>query len=739
MTKLTDPPKSVGVFLPPLLLTLLCFGLYWGSLSAPWHLDDWSFIAGDPSIQQFWPIGGHVNRPVLTFSLVLNNAFCGLDPAGFRFVNVLIHACTASLLFALLQRLLRSGRLGAKAADGAQALAFSISALWMAHPINTMAVTYVWQRSESLMGLFFIATLYSVQRCSEGFRPKSWGVLAVALCLLGIGTKEVMVAVIPVALILDAVLLAPSLREALRRRWALHGSLVLILTALLVIVAPRTSTSQGELGRWVYAASQPGVVVDYIRLSILPWPLCFDYDRAPAQGLLAIILPSIPIVGALGATLWGLMRRSWMGVAGALFFLVLAPTSSFVEINDLMVEYRLYLPLLAPVTLLSALAWVLWDRWKPRLPLTALFLAVLCVLSLATIRRNQDYSTNERLWKSVLEVSPTNVCAMNCLAAGYLESNEPSKAIPHALRATGVQPGFYAAHMNLGTALKLTGDLAGAVEEFKLACKIRPRAKERCHIGQIFLELDQPRKAESQFRLALARKPNMIEARLGIARARMAIGSYKLAKRALLRIVEHNPDHAEAWFLLGTTERELGLLEQSAIALERAVEIDDRKPLAWTNLARISVMLRRWERAAQAFGQAVKLDPKNHSLQFNYGRTLAGTGQPEEATRVLKALLQSKPSMAREVSSLASKLARGDSINKQTAVALAQLAVQSTSRADHITLLHLVRVLVSTGDAWTGAEVMDEILALPAVRGNSKLLSTYVREQDALEKYLQDR
>ncbi len=739
MANLSDPPTGARSLLPALLLTLLGFGLYAGSLSAPWHFDDMSFIVHDPAVQRLWPIGGHANRPVLTFSLALNNALCGLDPACFRFVNVMIHIGSALLLFGLLRRLLSSGRLGEKAAEGAHQLAFAVAALWMAHPIHTMAVTYIWQRCESLMGMFFIATLYATLRCAEGSRPKLWGAIAMVSIILGLGTKEVMIAVIPVLLIFDAVLLAPSLREALRRRWALYGSSALIITALAVMVASRTSTSQGELGHWTYAASQPGIVLDYIRLSLWPWPLCFDYERPPAQGMLAILLPTIVIGAALGATLWGLKKRSWMGVAAALFFLVLAPTSSFIEINDLMVEYRLYLPLLAPVALLAALSRVIWDRWSPKLPLNAVFLVALCALSLATIKRNQDYSSNVRLWSSTMEAAPNNARAANSLAASYLAANKPGEAIAPARRALELEPNFYSAHVNLGTALKQTGDLEGALTEFRHSLELKPNAKVRSRLGKLLIELDRPENAERQFTRALAKNPDIAEARVGLAQAQIALKHYKAASKTLLSLVERDPTQVDAWFMLGLVRLELERPERAVEAFERAVELDPERKQAWTHLAQLSVKLRRPERAAQAFGHVAKLDPTNLSAQLDHGRALAATGQLNETVRVLRALLAKQPSSAREVGSLASKLARGDSVNKQTAQTLAQLAAQTTRRTDHVTLLHLARVQALTGEAWAGVETIDEILALPSVRGDSKLAASYRRERQALEKYIQNQ
>ena len=116
-----------------------------------------------------------------------------------------------------------------------------------------------------------------------------------------------------------------------------------------LVVLPNTSTTRGSFSTWEYASSQPGVVLDYLRLSAAPYPLCFDWGIQPPDSLLGVIPAAIVIFGLLALTVRQLLRRSWQGVCGAWFFLALAPTSSFIAINDLMVEYRMYLPLVAVI------------------------------------------------------------------------------------------------------------------------------------------------------------------------------------------------------------------------------------------------------------------------------------------------------------------------------------------------------------------------------------------------------
>ena len=85
-------------------------------------------------------------------------------------------------------------------AEATGPLALLAAVLWVAHPLQTESVTYVVQRAESLVGLWFLATLYGFIRGSEAQEregastsARGWFAIAVATCAAGMATKEVMV------------------------------------------------------------------------------------------------------------------------------------------------------------------------------------------------------------------------------------------------------------------------------------------------------------------------------------------------------------------------------------------------------------------------------------------------------------------------------------------------------------------------------------------------------------------
>ena len=130
---------------------------------------------------------------------------------GYHAANLLIHLLAGLTLFGIIRRTpgLRAG----------SAVAFAVALLWTIHPLQTEAVTYTVQRAESLMGLFYLLTLYGFVR--------RWYALSVLACLLGMGTKEVMV--VRAGAWCYFSMTAPSWRapsvRAWRRRWGYYAAL----------------------------------------------------------------------------------------------------------------------------------------------------------------------------------------------------------------------------------------------------------------------------------------------------------------------------------------------------------------------------------------------------------------------------------------------------------------------------------------------------------------------------------
>ena len=227
------------------------------------------------------PICSVSGRPVECLTLALNYALGGLNVWGYHAFNLTVHLVSALVLFGILRRTFEGEKLRDRFGAAAIWLAAAIALIWEVHPLQTESVTYIVQRSELLMGLFLLLTLYCTLRGSQSSRPRAWYLAAVVSCALGMGSKEVMVGAPLIVLLYDRVFLASSFRELWQRRIGLYIGLAATWLILAVLVArtlhPATGFGIEGLTSWDYLKTEAGVIVYYLRLCFWPHPLVIDY------------------------------------------------------------------------------------------------------------------------------------------------------------------------------------------------------------------------------------------------------------------------------------------------------------------------------------------------------------------------------------------------------------------------------------------------------------------------------
>src|SRR5687767_4750555 len=172
------------------MLSVAVLIVFSNSLQVPLLLDDYPTIPGNPSIRNLTPLASvlfpppHVysaGRPLLNLSFALNHAIGGTAVGGYHIFNVLIHATAALVFFGVVRRALLLPMFSGRVQGAAAPLAFVIAGLWALHPLQTNAVTYISQRAESLMGLFYLLTLYSFLRSVTG-GSAGWKVASIVAC-----------------------------------------------------------------------------------------------------------------------------------------------------------------------------------------------------------------------------------------------------------------------------------------------------------------------------------------------------------------------------------------------------------------------------------------------------------------------------------------------------------------------------------------------------------------------------
>jgi len=628
---LRPPRASASVVASIVLIIAVGLFTYANSFRGLFVLDEKTAIIDNPNIRSLGtafsapPEVGLGGRPVVSLSFALNYALApaegrdaftppppGYPPEasqllyrnlwGYHAVNLAIHLLAALALFGIVRRTLGGERLRPTFGTATTPLALAVALLWVAHPLNTSAVTYVAQRVESLMGLFYLASLYCAIRAAgpssapDARPPRGqglWAIASVAACALGVASKEVTVTLPIVVMLYDAVFLDSTparMGDIWRRRWPLYAGLAgtWVLLAFLVASAPRAASVGAGLGwsPWLYLQTQAGVIAHYLRLVCVPWPLVFDYEWPAARSPWEVLPYALPLVALFGMSVWGLVRRHPLGFAGAWLFLILAPSSSVLPIvTEIAAEHRMYLPSAAVITVLVAGAWALGRRRFRMAGAAGMALAVVAVGGCVALSRarNADYQSEEVLWSKTVAERPQNSRALANLGTVLLEQGRAPEAEPLLRRAIGIRPDYAEAQSGLGVALCMQGRLEEGIGHLERAVAIEPGYRDAYrNLGEAFGALGRRGSAARAFREALKTAPkdagllkrlawilatapeddvrNGAEA-LGVARLAVEVtGGDALALDALAAAQAETGQFAEA---VATAERAIAVAEAS--------------------------------------------------------------------------------------------------------------------------------------------------------------------------------
>ena len=576
-------------WLAPALLVAAIALAYANSLHAPWIFDDAGAVVDNPTIRTLAsldvlrpPADGSTTtgRPLVNLTFALNYALSGENVWSYHALNLALHAGAALLLLGLLRRAM------------APAPAFLAAALWALHPLQTESVVCIAQRTEILCGFLFLLTLYAFARASApAFHRSRWLAVSIAACLLGMATKEVMVTAPLIVFLYDRTFVAGAFAAAWRARRGYYLALAATWLLLALLVAQSAGARGASAGfglgvtPWTYLLRQSEALVLYLRLSLWPHPLVLDYGTAIAGSLAEAWWQSLLVLALLAATIWALVRRPILGFAGAWFFLILAPSSSFVPlVTQTMAEHRMYLPLAAVVVLLAV---ALHSRFGAR---AAAFLAVAALACFAaTVARNRDYRDAVTIWTDTAAKLPQNPRAHHNLALALHHAGRAAEAHERFARAVALDPGYVTAHYNWAVALLGDGRVSEAAAQFAATLRLAPDHLD-AHRQLARLAAQSGRSAEIETHLAaiLRLVPDDLAAhrQLGLLLAR----SERLAPaaehfRAVLRLA---PADADAHANLGNVLLLAGQPREAIACYEASLRLrpDDARTRENLQLAR---------------------------------------------------------------------------------------------------------------------------------------------------------
>jgi hypothetical protein len=459
------------------LIILAGLACYANSLAVPFMFDDFTSIVVNPDISGGRPLldillhGGA--RRVADFSFAINYRLHGVQVAGYHVTNIAIHLAAAVTLYHLCAALLDSLKLTYDAGTATESatgmgmqrfLPLFAVLVFVCHPLQTQAVTYIVQRHTSLAALFYLFALLAYIKGRLNFEQHGfgaavarWGLLFAASSLLAFHTKQ-----IAYSLPLMLVMLEYSLfRGRLAKRTLLAAAVtgILLLAAILLPAAQngsiadvmfdlrRAISEDIYFSRTSYFLTQTRVIVTYLRLLILPMGQNLDYDYPIFSSLKNIeVIAALLLHATLLTTAFVLQRRSHFHLTSGdrrhglyqrlivigivWFYIALSVESSFIPITDVIMEHRVYLPSAGFFIAVAAMVMLLGQKLHQGTRWRWQALTVICLtLSVLTIMRNHVWSDDVRFWQDVAAKSPRKARALSNLGWAHLNHDHFESAL----------------------------------------------------------------------------------------------------------------------------------------------------------------------------------------------------------------------------------------------------------------------------------------------------------------------
>ena len=463
-------------------VTLIAYGPAW---RAGFIWDDDAYLTQNPlltapdGLRRIWFSLDSPSQyfPLTYTTFYVERGLWGLNPAGYHWVNLLLHAANALLVWRVLARLRVPG-------------AWLAAAVFALHPVQVESVAWITERKNVLMGFFFLLTLWAWIKFIDGQSKRPWRfyVLALVFYALALSAKTT-ACTLPAALLL--ILWLEKMPINWRRLAQVAPFVVMGIGMGLVTVwwerhHQHTQGKLFEIGLVERVLIASRAVWFYAGKLLCPANLTFSYPRWTISASDPRAYGWVLATAALGGAIW--RARRWAGrsveVAAAFFVATLSPVLGFIMLYTFLysfvADHYQYLACIGPIALAAAgmkigLGRVAWG--KPFLQ-PALCVALLMTLGTLTWRQCGMYANVKTLWQATLARNPDSWLAHNNLGTALRQKGRVDEAITHYQEALQIMPDNESVHFNLARAFYQKGKVDQAIAQFQLALQIEPADME---------------------------------------------------------------------------------------------------------------------------------------------------------------------------------------------------------------------------------------------------------------------
>ena len=575
-----------------MIITIISI-VYSNTLEAPFVFDDKLVIVENPIVRDLGYMvnpseakvhKGHFeyesfrHRYIGYLTFAINYWFHKLDVTGYHLVNIAIHIINSLIVYWLVILTFKTPFLNSSVLRGRiNEIAFFASLFFACHPLQTQAVTYIWQRVTSLSTTFYCLALvfYILWRLTSK-KPSSFATQmpilfyfgSVISAVLAMKTKEIAFT-LPVVIFLYELMF---FEEKLKKR-ILYITPLLLTMLIIPISLLETEKLKGDLmgnigevtrvetniSRMDYLLTQFTVIATYIRLIFFPINQNLDYDfpiyntfLTPEVFLSFLLLFSIFSLGIYMFLHSRTRNSTYRIIAFGIFwfFITLSVESSFIPIVDVIFEHRVYLPSTGFFIALTTGIFLLLNKFGQRKLHTigvAIIVTVIIMFSVLTYSRNNIWSSEIALWQDNVEKSPQKARPQNNLGLAFYNQGHIEEAIDHYLYSLLINPESEEALNNLGLALNDLGRTEEAIEHYLHALRINTESEEaHINLGNVLNKQGRTEEAIEHYLHALRINTESEEAHNNLAISLVHIGNIERAIAHFRKALHINPDFVTA-------------------------------------------------------------------------------------------------------------------------------------------------------------------------------------------------
>jgi tetratricopeptide (TPR) repeat protein len=680
-----------------ILIVILCLIAYSNTFESSFHFDDLSVIVGNPIIKDIQYFTSPSKASIFTeyigydtlrsryigyLTFALNYSIHGLDTTGYHIINLLIHVCTSLLVYLLIHLTFQTPfLLNSKVRDYSQPIALFTALLFACHPVQTQAVTYIWQRVSSLSTMLYVLSCvtYIKWRLRQFNKPVSetigfFNIKSIALYLISIisaifamKTKETAFMLPVMVTLYEFIFFQGKTRKRILYLIPLLLTILIIPLTLINIDKPLgdligdiSDETKGvtTLSREAYLLTSFRVVVTYIRLLFLPINQNLDYDYPTYYSFfnIEVVISFLFLLLIFGTGIFLLYRYRHTASHVRLisfgifwFFINLLLESSVIPLNNVIYEHRMYLPSIGGILAFSASLFILAEklnaRWKVIGSAVAGMMAIIVIiLTGTTYARNSVWKDELTLWQDVVNNSPNKARGHNNLGDAYKNIGMIEKAKEQYQIAIKLSPGAFIAHNNLGNLYNAKGLMDKSIEHYHIAISINPNYKIAYNnLGNAYYSQGLYDEAIINYIKAIKIYPYYSKAHNGLGNVYKSQGFIDMAIREYRIALKFDSKDPNIYYNLGLAYTHKGLTDLAIQQYQIALALKPDYAKAHNNLGIVYMTNGFIDMAIEHIRTALSINPDYVDAHYNLGIAYDKSNRHREAIKEFKEALKLRP------------------------------------------------------------------------------------------------